>query len=109
MSKQLALLMCCLVSSYAQKLPVVVNTWPFINGNEAGRDGIQHNLPLNSCITLLAANAIKSGKSYLDAIEEGCIAVEQDTTVDSVGYGGRYRLCFPMTMLPKFLLLNFQP
>lgn len=37
-----------------------------------------------------AAQAITSGKSYLDAIEEGCSAAEQDLSISSVGYGGRY-------------------
>ena len=43
-------------------------------------------------LTCTAANAITSGKSYLDAIELGCNAVEHNTSVDSVGYGGRYVL-----------------
>ena len=38
---------------------------------------------------LVAAQSISNGGSYLDAIEQGCIAVEQNTSVDSVGYGGR--------------------
>ena len=37
----------------------------------------------------IAVGAITSGKSYLDAIEQGCIAVEMNTDVTSVGYGGR--------------------
>lgn len=31
---------------------------------------------------------VANGSSYLDAIERGCIAAEQNTSIDSVGYGG---------------------
>ena len=38
---------------------------------------------------VLAVVALTGGKSYLDAIELGCTAAEQNESITSVGYGGR--------------------
>lgn len=51
-------------------LPVVINTWPFVESNIA------------------AAHVVENGSSYLDAIEMGCSVAEQNTSITSVGYGG---------------------
>jgi isoaspartyl peptidase/L-asparaginase-like protein (Ntn-hydrolase superfamily) len=51
--------------------PAVIATWPF------GRIAVQHALPL-----------LIQGQASLDAAIAGAQAVEDDPTVDSVGYGG---------------------
>src|SRR5436305_11631541 len=51
--------------------PVVIATWPF------GRIAVQNALPL-----------LAQGRPALDAALAGAQAVEDDPTVDSVGYGG---------------------
>src|SRR5204863_4513367 len=51
--------------------PVVIATWPF------GRIAVKTALPL-----------LEAGKPALDAAVAGATAVEDDETVDSVGYGG---------------------
>lgn len=50
-----------------------------------------------------ASEALKSGRNYLDAIEDGCMATEQNISVDSVGYGGRYSILTPSNMSVKIL------
>ncbi|MGL4555515.1 MAG: isoaspartyl peptidase/L-asparaginase, partial [Gemmataceae bacterium] len=51
--------------------PVVIATWPF------GRTAVQTALPL-----------LEAGRPALDAAVAGAQAVEDDPSVDSVGYGG---------------------
>lgn len=51
-------------------LPVIINTWPFVDANKK------------------AVSTIQDGGSYLDAIEKGCSQCEIDQCDGSVGYGG---------------------
>jgi N4-(beta-N-acetylglucosaminyl)-L-asparaginase len=51
-------------------LPVVINTWPFIEATEEAMD------------------SLKSGGTYLDAVEKGCSKCETLQCDGSVGYGG---------------------
>eukprot|EP01125_Pyxidicula_operculata_P012712 TRINITY_DN4189_c0_g1_i1.p1 TRINITY_DN4189_c0_g1~~TRINITY_DN4189_c0_g1_i1.p1 ORF type:complete len:337 (-),score=30.07 TRINITY_DN4189_c0_g1_i1:36-1046(-) len=52
------------------KLPLVVNTWPYKDANDAAWDSFQ------------------SGGSRLDAVEKGCTQCEIDQCELTVGYGG---------------------
>lgn len=74
-------------------LPLVINTWPFLESNIIGKLVFENNyVDLLFCMIIIkptAASTVANGSSYLDAIERGCIAAEQNTSIDSVGYGGR--------------------
>jgi len=81
----------------AQKLPVVINTWAFVDANLAGT--LAYRLIFiddifiagmscaNNCSA--AMTALNGGKSSLDAVELGCTAAEMNESIKSVGYGGR--------------------
>ncbi|XP_041379258.1 N(4)-(beta-N-acetylglucosaminyl)-L-asparaginase-like [Gigantopelta aegis] len=56
--------------SHATKLPLVVNTWPFVDANKE------------------AAVVLTEGGSALDAVEKGCTICEVEQCDGSVGYGG---------------------
>ncbi|XP_008324829.1 N(4)-(beta-N-acetylglucosaminyl)-L-asparaginase [Cynoglossus semilaevis] len=51
-------------------LPLVINTWPFINASA------------------VAWQVLQSGGSVLDAVEQGCTRCEAEQCDGSVGYGG---------------------
>ncbi|XP_064405466.1 N(4)-(Beta-N-acetylglucosaminyl)-L-asparaginase-like isoform X3 [Halichondria panicea] len=51
-------------------LPVVINTWPFVDANKG------------------AAQSLSNGGSYLDAVEAGCSVCEAEQCDGTVGYGG---------------------
>jgi len=53
------------------------------------REGVRAFSCYITC-SFAAAEALSNGGSYLDAVEQGCAAAERNTSIDSVGYGGRY-------------------
>lgn len=69
-------ILCCIFviyaynKSYNSDLPVVINTWNFLEANKRAWD------------------VLKNGGSALDAIETGCTACEQLQCDGTVGYGG---------------------
>lgn len=52
------------------KLPVIINTWPFVDANKQ------------------AVKTLLNGGTVLDAIEQGCTVCEVEQCDGSVGYGG---------------------
>jgi hypothetical protein len=80
-------------ASTAGTLPLVINTWPFVESNVIGEREFKpfYQYCENACLLLIliAASAVANGSGYLDAIEKGCSAAERNTSIDSVGYGGR--------------------
>ena len=76
-----------------QLLPVVINTWPFVNANYKGMV-IHIHTQREPCmcdhvITLAAVEVVIKNGSHLDAVEAGCSQCEVEQCDGTVGYGGR--------------------
>ena len=87
-----AVVFVCLLTttSSAGNLPLVINTWTFLNATRAGGHHVTIILELiYTCSLGIAVGKLHEGGTYLDAIVAGGTECEVAQCDHTVGYGGR--------------------